>query len=695
MTMSGVSAVRHEETSLQSLNLRAALAVALIFFCSHLAAMPAADITVQLVQPDGETFNATPAGDEWNNRMETPQGFTVARDAKGIWRYVTGYGPGKSPQFNATPANRPAPPGLAKHISTGSARPQGAPGAGTEGSTSSAPNLGPAVSSTSPVLFILVEFDNQLHLTSEASWGSFVSNNVHNFFSETSHGNANLSPATESSASGTGTSNDGVVGWLNVGTSHPDTAGNTGTTNRNLAADAIIAANPFVDFSSYDTSGNGYVESDELSVVVIVAGYETAYGGTAPGGALSPSVWGHKWGWIPNSAPQVDGVKILEYAQFGELHAYGNGSNEHQATMGIMVHELGHLAYGLPDLYDTDGTSSGIGAFGLMSSGSWGKSSSDPWAGQTPVSASAWSKYVLNWVDDLEGSGLESIDSSGTGTAANTVFRASTPNSDQYFLVENRQPTGYDRGLERWLGSSFTGGLAIWHIDDTKTSNANDANRLVHLEEADGTPMEMETSSYDRQGSSDDLWRNGAAFNATSNPNSNLYNGSDSGVTISGFSTASNTMTVDFGTPVEPPVTPADPTIDNVIDNRDGTATFSWFFDGDVTNLTGFELQRQKAHKKRPNVWTETVTLPDADASERLRIDASGTGTFRYLVRAMNETESSSWIFSQNTQITGDGGNEPPQQCPADLAPAGSICTSNSECCSNSCKGKPGAKTCK
>jgi hypothetical protein len=29
------------------------------------------------------------------------------------------------------------------------------------------------------------------------------------------------------------------------------------------------------------------------------------------------------------------------------------------------------------------------------------------------------------------------------------------------------------------------------------------------------------------------------------------------------------------------------------------------------------------------------------------------------------------------------------------LLPAGSSCTSNSQCCSNSCKGKPGAKTCK
>jgi len=670
---------------MRSLNLRAALAVVLIFFCSHLAAMPAADITVQLVQPNGETFNATPAGDEWNNRMETPQGFTVARDAKGVWRYVTGYGPGKSPQFSATPANRPAPAGLNKHISTGSARPQGAPAVGTEGATSSEPSLGTAVSSTSPVLFILVEFDDQLRGTTVDSWKTFVGTNVRDFFNATSHGNANLIPAAVSFPFGTVEADDGVVGWLNVGASHPDTAG-ADSRNRNLAADAIFAANPFVNFSNYDTNDNDYLESSELSVVVIVAGYETAYGGAAPGGALSPSVWGHKWGWLPSSAPQVDGVKILEYAQFGELHAYGNGSNEHQATMGIMVHELGHLAYGLPDLYDTDGSSSGIGAFGLMSSGSWGKSSSDPWAGQTPVSASAWSKYVLNWINDLEGSGVQAIESSGTGTATNTVFRASTPNSDQYFLVENRQPTGYDRGLERWFGGGFTGGLAVWHIDDTKTSNANDANRLVDLEEADGT----QTGS----GSTYDLWRNGAVFNATSNPNSNLYNGTASGVTIGGFSISSNSMTADFGTPVEPPETPLDPSDVGVANLGNGTAKVSWSHDGE--NLTGFELQRQKAHKKRANIWTETVTLDDANVGDRERINASGTGTFRYLVRAMNGSVSSNWVASQNTQITGDGDSEPSQQCPVpDGASAGSSCSDNNQCCSGSCKGKPGSKTCK
>jgi M6 family metalloprotease-like protein len=668
---------------MRPIKLQTISALLLVFFCSRLMAVTAADIVVQLVQPGGTVFNAKPIGDEWNNRMETQAGFTVARDSKGVWRYVTGYGPGKSPLFSSSSANQSAPPGLKKHLSSGSSRPIGAPAVGTQGTTFSEVSLGYAESITSPVLFILVEFDDQMGTTNESSWGDFVGNKVHDFYNKTSHGNANLSPATESS----GTSNDGVVGWLNVGASHPDTAGNTGTINRNLTADAIIAADPFVDFSSYDTNGNGYVESEELSVVVIVAGYETAYGGADA--ALSPSVWGHKWGWSSATAPRVDAVQILEYAQFGEFHAT-TSLNKHQATMGIMVHELGHLAYGLPDLYDTDYSSIGIGPFGLMASGSWGQSSSDDWAGQTPVSTSAWSKYVLNWVDDLEGSGSVSIESSGTGTSANTVFMASTSNNEQYFLVENRQPTGYDLGLERWLGTAFTGGLAIWHIDNTKNDNTNDSNRLVDLEEADSTET---SSSY-----STDLWHNDTIFNDFSNPSSKLYNGSDSGVSISVLSTAGLIMDADFGTPTEPLATPTDPNTLQVIDNEDGSATVSWIHD--EINLTGFELQRQKAHKKRPNTWTETVVLqPDyekTDSTSFAQTDGSGTGTFRYLIRAMNQTQGSNWAYSLSQKITGSSTSEPPQQCPVlDGNPAGTSCTSNDQCCSGSCKGKPGGKTCK
>ena len=619
-------------------------------------AMPALDTPVRLQQPDGQVFEALPVGDEWNNRMETPPGFTIARDASGVWRYVTAIGPGGAPVLASTPADRPAPPGLSKHLSAGRSRPQLALGQGVEGAGGDGLSQSGTVATSSPVLFILTEFNDQKGGTVEADWTDFVSNKVVDYYASTSHGNAALAPAADSS----GTQGNGVIDWVNVGYNHPNTRGSTGELNRKLSADAIAAADPHVNFAAYDRDGNGYVDGDELSVVVIVAGYETAYGGT--GGALSPSVWGHKWGWWSNF-PLVDGVRITEYAQFGEYHATSL-SNSHQATMGIMVHELGHLTYGLPDLYDTDGSSNGIGAFGLMAGGSWGRASGESWSGMTPVNASAWSKYVMNWVDGSEGTGAQSITASGdsgAGTAGTAVFRASSPDSNQYFLLENRQPVGYDRGLERYLGPGFTGGLAIWHIDDSRTTNASDNHRWVDLEEADNSSM---TSS---SGSTADLWRgvSGTAFGAATSPDSSLYDGSDSGVQVADISVSGAVMTATFGDaseppppPPEPPAEPSAPSAVTATDGADGTATVTWVHDG--VDVTHFEIVRQKEHKKRAGSWTETVTLSPftfTGGTEFSIGDVSGTGRFRYGIRAVNDsTPSAAWTYSNTVEITDSGG---------------------------------------
>ena len=46
-----------------------------------------------------------------------------------------------------------------------------------------------------------------------------------------------------------------------------------------------------------------------------------------------------------------------------------------------LAHELGHLLFGFPDLYDTDYTSEGIGDWCLMAAGSWNG------GGDTPAEA--------------------------------------------------------------------------------------------------------------------------------------------------------------------------------------------------------------------------------------------------------------------------------------------------------------------
>ncbi len=494
-------------------------------------AVPALGRPTAIVNADGTTFVGVTRGDEWNNWIETKDGFTVSRHVDGNWYYVAKYD-GRTPVLDATPARAKAPAYLAKHVLPDASVRKSGP---ARGRAALGPQAGPFGPFTGPVLFLLAEFTNRSGTTTPASWASFITNEIADFYDAASHGAVALTPAAETS----GTANDGVVGWLNLGYAHPATDDLIDDRNQQITRDALLAADPFVNFAAYDTDNNGYVAPDELAVVAIVAGFERSY---AP---LSPSVWGHQWAiYCCGGAPVLDGVIVGAdgYAQFGERH--DSGSDGHQATMGIMVHELGHLIFDLPDLYDTDYSSSGIGAFSVMSGGSWGAKSGDAYAGMTPVLPDAWVKYDRGWVTGTEGSGIESIVGSGApaATAANTVFRTSSLVPTQYFLVENRQDVGYDRGLETMI-PGFVGGVAIWHVDETQSSNTNDTHRKVDLEEADAN------ESF---GEGDDLWFVGnlTSFSDGSTPNSRLYSGASTGKSVEALTAPGATMDVLFSMPI-------------------------------------------------------------------------------------------------------------------------------------------------
>jgi M6 family metalloprotease-like protein len=172
--------------------------------------------------------------------------------------------------------------------------------------------------------------------------------------------------------------------------------------------------------------------------------------------------------------------------QIGEWHQ-SNPNNGHMATIGIMAHEFGHDAFNLPDLYDYDNSSSGIGGFGLMGYGGWGQKSTDPYQGTTPVHMCAWAKDFCGFVNPI--TAVYGRNNSFTEASTNPdIYLVPTMDPYQYFMVENRQLSGYDEGLWRFLQTT-QGGLAIWHIDMTKLrkGNNNDENhKLVDLEEAEG-----------------------------------------------------------------------------------------------------------------------------------------------------------------------------------------------------------------
>src|SRR5438034_413348 len=124
------------------------------------------------------------------------------------------------------------------------------------------------------------------------------------------------------------------------------------------------------------------------------------------------------------------------------------------------------------------------------------------------------------------GAAIDSIETSGK------VFRLSLPGTtSEYFLIENRQPIGFDAAL---LGT----GLLIWHVDDSQTSNDQDNHRLLDLEEAD------EGVSGDRPTDSGDPWHDTAAgWGPDTTPDSRGYDGSVTGWRIRDISASAATMT--------------------------------------------------------------------------------------------------------------------------------------------------------
>ena len=280
-----------------------------------------------------------------------------------------------------------------------------------------------------------------------------------------------------------------------------------------LVVEAVRLADPSVNFASFDTNGDGVV--DHLMVVHAGAGQESNPG-------QKDLIWSHRWA-VLDADPTTPGSQSLTA---DGVQIYGYTMESEDFVVGTVTHEFGH-DLGLPDLYDTDGSSHGAGIWDPMAEGSW---NGNP-AGSSPAHMSAWSLMRLGWVTptdvttSLVGTSIDAVETSGK------VFRLSIPGSIQeYFLIENRQPLGFDAGLP---GS----GLLIWHVDDSQTSNDQDTHRLVDLLEAD------EASMGDHPVDASDPWHDTASgWGPETVPDSRAYDGAATGWRVRDISASGATM---------------------------------------------------------------------------------------------------------------------------------------------------------
>jgi M6 family metalloprotease-like protein len=390
---------------------------------------------------------------------------------------------------------------------------------------------------TATLPVILINFSDTLTTFSPAQFNDLLfgvgNKSMRDYYLEVSYGKFMIS-------AGPG----GIAGWYTAPKTHDyygdDSSGRDANVEE-LIVEAVKAADTAgFNFAPYDQNGDCYV--DVVSIVHQGQGQENS--------ETLGDIWSHFSSILPYTYTTNDPCPAGGFISVSEYIIQPEGRPGWMTTIGVFAHEYGH-ALGLPDLYDYDYTSHGIGAWSLMASGVGNYTTR---SGDTPAHLDAWSKYALGWVAPRQVTGplvAESIEQAETVADVYQLLSGSPSTGGEYFLVENRQKTGFDAALPG-------AGLLIWHIDESQSPNANECNPLttscatipyhykIALVQADNL-WDLESNVDD--GDDGDPYPgsfNNIDFTNLSLPSSNLYSGSPSSVGVSAISASAPTMTATF-----------------------------------------------------------------------------------------------------------------------------------------------------
>lgn len=225
----------------------------------------------------------------------------------------------------------------------------------------------------------------------------------------------------------------------------------TTNNNNNDDDDGTQQQSVHIDYDYFDEDNDGYIDA----ITFIHSGYPAEAGGTdADDTFYEDRIWSHQWSLYdePFQSTKGRGTRVGPYHISSGLWGL-RGSNI--GRIGVVAHEMAHFL-GLPDLYDYDDTSYGVGNYCAMAN-SWGSNGRQL---HIPY-MSAWSKVVLGWVTPVEPEpGINIIDAAAIQNPEHPqvyIIKEGFPEGE-FLLIENRQPIGFDKLLPQ-------GGLAIWHID--------------------------------------------------------------------------------------------------------------------------------------------------------------------------------------------------------------------------------------
>lgn len=391
-----------------------------------------------------------------------------------------------------------------------------------------------------PLLVILVDFPDREGSFTLEEWRQYFFGfwGFADYFSEVSYGNLTYSGDIVGMLNGAPITTSSSIAYVRLPqniTYYADELYGFGENfpqnNAGVVYDALSSLDDSgFDFMPYADPKSGQVEN----LVVIFAGSNYGYTSdphnSLEATAFSLSAGGMVGGYISNGGEIFDNFTFCP-----EKHGEVEGV---MARLGVCVHEHGH-ALGMFDLYDRSGETTGTGRFDLMSYGGYGADND----GARPFHPSVYSKEQLGWAEPVEVlAGYQIVTLSPAENQADTykIYPRGDISSSEYFLLENRQPFGFDSA---WRDAGLCPGLLIWHIDDGIVQDYALINRVnsrgaepdfpphpgVIVIEADGRYDMINTVNF---GECSDTWQQFSIWHDLSIPAARLWNRSASRISV-------------------------------------------------------------------------------------------------------------------------------------------------------------------
>lgn len=452
------------------ISIRSTLIGSAALLCSLSAlAVPADPRPKPVTQPDGSVITTRLIGDEHAHYRITSQGSPIDLGADGWWRYLT-----LAPDGNITLSDTRVTPRAESALSKAdSGELLRAIRSRCTAKAAPARNSPRKLASSYPAtgspraLVLLVEYED-VHFTVPDAHDEFErmlnapgydgyggTGSARDWFIDNSGGQ--FSPRFD------------VIGPIRL--PHPRAyyganVGGNDVRPQQMVIDACTLIDNDIDFTLYDEDSDGFIDN----VFLFYAGYGENLGGDAP----DEAVWPHSWDLSETTTVPYyfDGVRLNHYACTGEIDL-----DNRMDGIGTFVHEFSHVL-GLPDLYAT-------GYSYAFTPGEWSVLDYGPYNNnsRTPPLYSAFERLSLGWLTpqlvtrpcSLK---IPPIDQ-------NRAYRISTAADNEYFILENRQQSGWDKYIPGH-------GMLVWHIDYNEnvwrynTVNNREDHQYVDIEEADG-----------------------------------------------------------------------------------------------------------------------------------------------------------------------------------------------------------------